>query len=596
MRFEFVEDDLSIYGFLYDEFSFHGQRTLVKGSAFQAKLRDDFQRRPQRKRGIVSIDYPEVGRSAPLAHEEPRSPVRPLITGASALVVQAKTAPLSLLGFRRAVRLAEAQGRPSEEPGREPSQRDVRVSELPQSVQVEEVDARPPEAPVQAAPETIKVILSSLLLLGVLELLEGCSTRDRTRVFFDPPESPNSLLVRSSPSQVARILLEGHSSPSKMVFKLVFKSHQGDIQIPLICYSNTTRVVFKFHHSGIQIPPGWYSSPTRVVFKSYQGGVRVPPGWYSNTSKPPFKYHQSGIQIPPGWYSSPIGVVLKSHHGGWCSPLTRLPFVLEIPLEIQPRHPLGRVARGLGDAEDIDGSSPLERERERGVGPRASTVSRRYNVLPLLGPNLICKYRSGGAGRRGAETGRATRLRSCVVNADKKKPFQCQKCGRGFTLKRNKDRHVNYECGHEPRFQCPYCGLRSKQTSPVYAHIRKKHPEEESCKAFETEAGNREQPDSSPSVSRSLPNYYSQARVRNAYAKGSFADCFRKPFGCPKCGRCFTVKGNMTRHLKYECGQAPRFQCPYCEFRSKQTSNVMSHIRTRHTGQRVYVVHLKYEN
>ncbi|XP_053996893.1 zinc finger protein 771-like isoform X1 [Hylaeus anthracinus] len=122
----------------------------------------------------------------------------------------------------------------------------------------------------------------------------------------------------------------------------------------------------------------------------------------------------------------------------------------------------------------------------------------------------------------------------------------------------------------------------------------------QSCKAFESDANNREagsEGDSGgASIPRSLPNYYSQDRVRNAYAKGSFADCFRKPFGCPKCGRCFTVKGNMTRHLKYECGQAPRFQCPYCEFRSKQTSNVMSHIRTRHTGQRVYVVHLKYEN
>ncbi|XP_078043242.1 zinc finger protein 516-like [Augochlora pura] len=126
----------------------------------------------------------------------------------------------------------------------------------------------------------------------------------------------------------------------------------------------------------------------------------------------------------------------------------------------------------------------------------------------------------------------------------------------------------------------------------------------QSCKAFDSEGNSRGDAGSQgggdsgdgggSSVPRPLPNYYAQARVRNAYAKGgSFADCFRKPFGCPKCGRCFTVKGNMTRHLKYECGQAPRFQCPYCEFRSKQTSNVMSHIRTRHTGQRVYVVHLK---
>ncbi|KAK2584890.1 hypothetical protein KPH14_002486 [Odynerus spinipes] len=131
----------------------------------------------------------------------------------------------------------------------------------------------------------------------------------------------------------------------------------------------------------------------------------------------------------------------------------------------------------------------------------------------------------------------------------------------------------------------------------------------QSCKGFDSESGgssgggssnNRElrQDPSSTTASRTLTNYYAHSRVRNTYAKGAgaFTDCFRKPFDCPKCGRCFTVKGNMTRHLKYECGQAPRFQCPYCEFRSKQTSNVMSHIRTRHAGQRVYVVHLKYEN
>ncbi|PBC34088.1 Zinc finger protein [Apis cerana cerana] len=98
------------------------------------------------------------------------------------------------------------------------------------------------------------------------------------------------------------------------------------------------------------------------------------------------------------------------------------------------------------------------------------------------------------------------------------------------------------------------------------------------------------QPDFGGGYVTPLPNYHAQAgRQRSTYAKGNFADCFRKPFPCPKCGRCFTVKGNMTRHHKYECGQAPRFQCPYCEFRSKQTSNVMSHIRSRHTGQKVHV-------
>ncbi|XP_053996949.1 zinc finger protein 425-like [Hylaeus anthracinus] len=105
----------------------------------------------------------------------------------------------------------------------------------------------------------------------------------------------------------------------------------------------------------------------------------------------------------------------------------------------------------------------------------------RYHILPLpFGQSMSYKSRSGSIGKRSLEVRQNVKRRGLKMSpSDKKKPFQCQKCGRGFTLKRNKDRHVNYECGHEPRFQCPYCGLRSKQTSPVYAHIRKKHPEEE---------------------------------------------------------------------------------------------------------------------
>ncbi|XP_076222208.1 uncharacterized protein LOC116434039 isoform X28 [Nomia melanderi] len=56
--------------------------------------------------------------------------------------------------------------------------------------------------------------------------------------------------------------------------------------------------------------------------------------------------------------------------------------------------------------------------------------------------------------------------------------FYCPKCMHGFTLKSNRNRHYKYECGHEPRFKCPYCELKSKQTSQVYCHIRKKHPNE----------------------------------------------------------------------------------------------------------------------
>ncbi|KAK2584889.1 hypothetical protein KPH14_002485 [Odynerus spinipes] len=128
---------------------------------------------------------------------------------------------------------------------------------------------------------------------------------------------------------------------------------------------------------------------------------------------------------------------------------------------------------------EIRVSSLLDEKLSEGSYP--STLAGVHVLPSSLAPTLICKYRPGSEAKRSAEVAsRTSRLRSRrMVSNEDKKPFRCQKCGRGFTLKRNKDRHVNYECGHEPRFQCPYCGLRSKQTSPVYAHIRKKHPDEE---------------------------------------------------------------------------------------------------------------------
>ncbi|KAH0952311.1 hypothetical protein HN011_005725 [Eciton burchellii] len=66
----------------------------------------------------------------------------------------------------------------------------------------------------------------------------------------------------------------------------------------------------------------------------------------------------------------------------------------------------------------------------------------------------------------------------CSPHQPQKTLYYCPKCLHGFTLKSNRNRHYRYECGHEPRFKCPYCELRSKQTSQIYSHIRKKHSAE----------------------------------------------------------------------------------------------------------------------
>lgn len=53
--------------------------------------------------------------------------------------------------------------------------------------------------------------------------------------------------------------------------------------------------------------------------------------------------------------------------------------------------------------------------------------------------------------------------------------YICTKCGNKYSSKKSLRRHLNYECGVEPKFKCPYCDAPSKQKAHVKEHIRRRH-------------------------------------------------------------------------------------------------------------------------
>ncbi|KAG7205680.1 hypothetical protein KM043_007629 [Ampulex compressa] len=65
---------------------------------------------------------------------------------------------------------------------------------------------------------------------------------------------------------------------------------------------------------------------------------------------------------------------------------------------------------------------------------------------------------------------------------------------------------------------------------------------------------------------------------------------------CENCGKSYKQRNALWRHFKYECGKSPRFQCPYCRYRTKQRSNMYSHIKHRHVGLKIYVIDLEADN
>lgn len=51
---------------------------------------------------------------------------------------------------------------------------------------------------------------------------------------------------------------------------------------------------------------------------------------------------------------------------------------------------------------------------------------------------------------------------------------------------------------------------------------------------------------------------------------------------CPRCGKDYSQSKNMRRHYRLECGQEPRFPCPFCKLRYKRNNQLKNHLITRH--------------
>ena len=53
-------------------------------------------------------------------------------------------------------------------------------------------------------------------------------------------------------------------------------------------------------------------------------------------------------------------------------------------------------------------------------------------------------------------------------------------------------------------------------------------------------------------------------------------------FFCPRCGKDYSQSKNMRRHYRLECGQEPRYPCPFCKLRYKRNNQLKNHLITRH--------------
>ncbi|KYN19551.1 Longitudinals lacking protein, isoforms A/B/D/L [Trachymyrmex cornetzi] len=166
----------------------------------------------------------------------------------------------------------------------------------------------------------------------------------------------------------------------------------------------------------------------------------------------------------------------------------------------------------------------------------------------------------------------------------------CPKCGNGYTVIKSLRRHLRYECGLTPRFKCPYCGTRSKQRGHVSQHIRRKHSDakmiklETMCLQSMCEVVMEESQNFSYEEEKPLN---STRRRRGGHVQGDI-----ERHTCSRCSKSYIHAWHLKRHTKFECGQEPRVQCPYCSAKMKQRGHVYRHIRQCHRGENVFVIDL----
>lgn len=51
---------------------------------------------------------------------------------------------------------------------------------------------------------------------------------------------------------------------------------------------------------------------------------------------------------------------------------------------------------------------------------------------------------------------------------------------------------------------------------------------------------------------------------------------------CRVCGKSYTFKRSLARHLKYECGVEPQFHCQHCAYKAKHKNSLVKHVAIRH--------------
>nr|XP_012225954.1 PREDICTED: zinc finger protein 711-like [Linepithema humile] len=133
-----------------------------------------------------------------------------------------------------------------------------------------------------------------------------------------------------------------------------------------------------------------------------------------------------------------------------------------------------------------------------------------------------------------------------------KDELRCIKCTKRYSDWRSLRKHMNYFCQMEPLYPCPYCSHRARLPTLLKYHVVREHAIHWDGLAM-------------------------QGPKDLAYNSAN-----KSIFVCYKCGKGYTSRTILYRHLSTVCGTPLMHRCNVCGYKTSRKDVLYRHIRHVH--------------